>query len=339
MATKSKLEYIWLDGQEGMQGLRSKTRIEADFSGQLEDCPMWSFDGSSTGQAEGGSSDCLLKPVAIFPDPGRTNAFLVMTEVLNADGSPHPTNGRATIDDEDDDFWFGFEQEYFLWDPETDLPLGFPTPDAPRPQGPYYCSVGARNAFGRDLIEEHLDLCIDAGLNIEGINAEVAPGQWEFQIFAKGAAQAGDQIWVARYLLERTAEQYGLWINWHCKPVKGDWNGSGMHANFSNTTLRTCGKKADYDRICDAFGASPAVIKAHIDVYGPDNEQRLTGLHETQSITQFSYGVSDRGASIRIPIATVERGWKGWLEDRRPNSAADPYKVAAQIIRTVKTVD
>ncbi len=339
MATKSKLEYIWLDGQEGMQGLRSKTRIEADFSGKLEDCPMWSFDGSSTGQAEGGSSDCLLKPVAIFPDPGRTNAFLVMTEVLNADGSPHPTNGRATIDDEDDDFWFGFEQEYFLWDPETNLPLGFPTPDAPRPQGPYYCSVGARNAFGRDLIEEHLDLCIDAGLNIEGINAEVAPGQWEFQIFAKGAAQAGDQIWVARYLLERTAEQYGLWINWHCKPVKGDWNGSGMHANFSNTTLRTCGQKADYDRICEAFGASPAVIKAHIDVYGPDNEQRLTGLHETQSISQFSYGVSDRGASIRIPIATVERGWKGWLEDRRPNSAADPYKVAAQIIRTVKTVD
>lgn len=339
MAIKSKLEYIWLDGQKGMQGLRSKTRIEADFSGKLEDCPMWSFDGSSTGQAEGGSSDCLLKPVAIYPDPARINAFLVMTEVLNADGSAHSTNGRATIDDEDDDFWFGFEQEYFLWDPETDLPLGFPASGYPRPQGPYYCSVGARNAFGRDLVEEHLDLCIDAGLNIEGINAEVAAGQWEFQIFAKGAADAGDQIWVARYLLERAAEQYGLWINWHCKPIKGDWNGSGMHANFSNTTLRTCGKKADYDRICEAFGASPEVIKAHIDVYGPDNEQRLTGLHETQSITQFSYGVSDRGASIRIPIATVERGWKGWLEDRRPNSAADPYRVAAQIIRTVKTVD
>ena len=336
---KSKLEYIWLDGKEGMQGLRSKTRIEADFSGKLADCPIWSFDGSSTGQAEGGSSDCLLKPVAIFPDPGRNNAFLVMTEVLNADGSPHPTNGRATIEDEDNDFWFGFEQEYFLWDPETNKPLGFPANGYPAPQGPYYCGVGAMSAFGRDIVEEHLDLCLEAGLNIEGINAEVAAGQWEFQIFAKGAESAGDQIWVARYLLERTAEPYGVAINWHCKPIQGDWNGSGMHANFSNSTLRESGKKEDYDRICKAFGASPETIKAHIDVYGPHNELRLTGKHETQAIDQFSYGVSDRGASIRIPIATVERGWKGWLEDRRPNSAADPYKVAAQIIRTVKKAD
>ncbi len=339
MATKSKLEYIWLDGQEGMQGLRSKTRIEANFSGKLEDCPMWSFDGSSTGQAEGGSSDCLLKPVAIYPDPGRRNGYLVMTEVLNADGSPHSTNGRASIDDRDDDFWFGFEQEYFLWDYDTNQPLGFPEVGFPkRGQGPYYCSVGAQNAYGREIVEEHLDLCLDAGLNVEGINAEVATGQWEFQIFAKGAAEAGDQIWVARYLLERVGEGYGVGINWHCKPLgDSDWNGSGMHANFSNSILRNSGKKADYDRICEAFGVSPAVIKAHIDVYGPDNHLRLTGKHETQSITQFSYGVSDRGASIRIPIATVERGWKGWLEDRRPNSAADPYKVAAQIIRTVKS--
>lgn len=338
MANKSKLEYIWLDGNTEMQALRSKTRIETNFSGKLKDCPIWAFDGSSTGQAEGGSSDCLLKPVAIFPDPGRRNAFLVMTEVLNPDGTPHPTNGRATIDDEDDDFWFGFEQEYFLWDPETNKPLGFPENGYPNPQGQYYCSVGAKNAFGREIVEEHLDMCIDAGLNIEGINAEVAAGQWEFQCFAKGAQQAGDEIWIARYLLERTAEQYGVAIEYHCKPIKGDWNGSGMHANFSNTLLRTSGKKADYDRVCEAFGASPEVIKAHIDVYGPNNELRLTGKHETQSIDQFSYGVSDRGASIRIPIITVEKGWKGWLEDRRPNSAADPYKVAAQIIRTVKPV-
>ncbi|MEM7574321.1 MAG: glutamine synthetase beta-grasp domain-containing protein [Bacteroidota bacterium] len=334
--SKSKLEYLWLDGYEPKQNLRSKTRIEADFSGKLEDCPMWSFDGSSTQQAEGGSSDCLLKPVAIFPDPGRKNAFLVMTEVLNADGSPHPSNGRATIDDDDNDFWFGFEQEYFLWDPETDKPLGFPAGGYPEPQGPYYCGVGAKSAYGRDIVEEHMDLCIDAGINIEGINAEVAAGQWEFQCFAKGAAEAGDHIWVARYLLERTAEQYGVAINYHCKPIQGDWNGSGMHANFSNSLLRTSGKKEDYDRICEAFGASPEVIKACIDVYGPDNHLRLTGLHETQAIDQFSYGVSDRGASIRIPIATVERGWKGWLEDRRPNSAADPYKVAGQIIKVVK---
>ena len=333
MATTHKLEYIWLDGSPDMQQLRSKTKLIRDFSGELEDAPMWSFDGSSTNQAEGGSSDCLLKPVAIYPDPQRVNGYLVMTEVLQADGTPHSTNGRATIDDDDNDFWFGFEQEYFLWDPETNKPLGFPAEGEPAPQGPYYCGVGATRAYGREIVEEHLDACIEAGLNIEGINAEVAPGQWEFQIFAKGAQEAGDQIHVARYLLERTAEGYGIAINWHCKPVDGDWNGSGMHANFSNSLLRNSGSKADYDRVCEAFGP---VTKEHIEVYGYDNHLRLTGKHETQSIDQFSYGISDRGASIRIPIATVEAGWKGWLEDRRPNSAADPYKVAARIIKTVK---
>ena len=331
--SKSKLEYIWLDGYKPTQSLRSKTKILNDFGGSLGDCPMWSFDGSSTEQAPGGSSDCLLKPIALYSDPDRKNGFLVMCEVLDSKGAAHESNGRATIDDDDNDFWFGFEQEYFLWDPETDAPLGFPANGYPGPQGPYYCSVGAKNAYGRQIVEEHLDLCLEAGLNVEGINAEVAAGQWEFQVFAKGAAEAGDQVWVARYLLERTAEKYGIAINWHCKPLKGDWNGSGMHANFSNSVLRTAGDKAIYDRICMAF---EPVIAEHIAVYGEDNHLRLTGLHETQSIDKFSYGVSDRGASIRIPIATVENGWKGWLEDRRPNSAADPYKVAARIIKTVK---
>jgi len=181
MATKHKLEYIWLDGTEPMQQIRCKTKIIEDFSGKLEDCEMWSFDGSSTNQASGGSSDCLLKPVSIVTDPGRKNGYVVLCEVLSADGTPHATNARATIDDEDRDFWFGFEQEYFLWDPETDKPLGFPADGTdPAPQGPYYCSVGAKNAYGREIIEEHLDLCLDAGLIVEGINGEVAPGQWEF---------------------------------------------------------------------------------------------------------------------------------------------------------------
>lgn len=332
---KTKLEYIWLDGSSPTQGLRSKTKIVSDFGGTLDECPIWSFDGSSTQQAEGNSSDCLLKPVAIYPDPARKNGYLVMTEVLNADGTPHVTNGRATIAADDEDFWFGFEQEYFLWDPVTKLPPGFPEGGYPAPQGPYYCSVGATNAFGRDIVEEHLDICLEAGLNVEGINAEVATGQWEFQIFAKGARAAGDQIWVARYILERLGEKYGLSINWHPKPIKGDWNGSGMHANFSNTLLRTAGNKAAYDKVCEAFRP---VVKEHIAVYGAYNDQRLTGAHETQSIDKFSFGVSDRGASIRIPIATVDNGYKGWLEDRRPASNADPYKAAARIIETVKGV-
>lgn len=334
--SKSKLEYIWLDGYKPTQSLRSKTKIVDDFSGKLEDAPMWSFDGSSTEQAPGGSSDCLLKPVAVYPDPARVDGWLVMTEVLTSDEKPHPSNGRAMIDDPNDDFWFGFEQEYFLWDPETDKPLGFPANGYPAPQGPYYCSVGAKNAFGREIVDEHLDICLEAGLNVEGINAEVAAGQWEFQIFAKGAASAGDQIWVARYLLERTAEKYGVAINWHCKPLgELDWNGSGMHANFSNSVTRNAASKATIEKVCEAFRP---VVKEHIAVYGADNDKRLTGKHETASINDFSYGVSDRGASIRIPVYTVSHGWSGYLEDRRPNSAADPYKVAARIIKTVKTV-
>ncbi len=331
----SKLEYIWLDGYKPTQSLRSKTKIIKNFSGKLDDCPGWSFDGSSTEQAPGGSSDCVLKPVYIVVDPKRKDAYLVMNEVLTSAGLPHESNGRALINDDDNDFWFGFEQEYFLWDPETNKPLGFPAGGYPGPQGPYYCAVGAKTAFGRSIVEEHLDACIEAGINVEGINAEVAAGQWEFQIFAKGAKEAGDQMWIARYLLERIGEDYGVSINWHCKPLGAtDWNGSGMHANFSNSILRNAGNKATYDIICEAFRPS---VKEHIAVYGADNDLRLTGKHETASIHDFSFGVSDRGASIRIPLATVEKGWKGYLEDRRPNSAADPYKVAAVIIKTVKS--
>lgn len=332
--SKAKLEYIWLDGYSPTQELRSKTKIVSDFDGKLESCSNWSFDGSSTLQAEGNSSDCILKPVRLFPDPDRLNGYLVMCEVLNPDGTPHVSNHRATIDDDDNDFWFGFEQEYFLMDTETDLPLGFPRGGFPGPQGQYYCSVGGRYTWGRDFVEEHLDICLEAGLNVEGINQEVAPGQWEFQIFAKGGKEAGDQIWVARYLLNRITEKYGYYIELHPKPVHGDWNGSGMHANFSNTLLRTCGSKEVYEKVCEAFRP---VTKEHISVYGAYNEQRLTGRHETQSIDQFSYGVSDRGASIRIPIYTVEHGWKGYLEDRRPASNANPYQVASRIIKTVKS--
>ena len=332
---KSKLEYIWLDGYQPTQSLRSKTQMSKEnFSGALDEVTEWSFDGSSTEQAEGGSSDCLLKPVAIYPDPDRQNAYLVMCEVLNADVTPHASNGRATIDDDDNDFWFGFEQEYFLWDVDTQLPPGFPANGYPGPQGPYYCSVGAANAHGRDCVEEHFDLCLETGLNIEGINAEVAAGQWEFQIFAKGAKEAGDQIWIARYLLERTGEKYGYAINWHPKPFGDlDWNGSGMHANFSNGAMRTEGKEEVFTKICEEFGKN---IQRHMSVYGADNDQRLTGKHETQSIDKFSYGVSDRGASIRIPIGTVEDGWKGRLEDRRPASNGDPYKIASVIVSTTK---
>ena len=331
-----KLEYIWLDGYTPEPNLRSKTKVwsyDGEDTPAVEDLPMWSFDGSSTQQAEGSSSDCHLKPVAIIPDPGRLNAFLVLTEVLTADGSVHPSNTRGGWAD-DTDMWFGFEQEYFLM--KDGQPLGFPKGQNtfPAPQGPYYCAVGSANVNGREIVEEHLDICLEAGLAVTGINAEVALGQWEYQLFGKGAKLACDNVWFSRYLLIRTAEQYGVDVEFHPKPLSGDWNGSGMHCNFSNTFIREEGGEAGIKALLDKFAP---VHEEHIAEYGSCNELRLTGSHETQSIDQFSYGVSDRGASIRIPLEMTRNDWKGYVEDRRPASNADPYRVAARILKTVNS--
>ena len=341
MATKYKLEYIWLDGYTPMANLRSKTQIKefASFP-KLEELPLWGFDGSSTKQAEGKSSDIVLKPVAVFPDSTRKNGGLVMCGTFLHTGEAHPSNSRATIPD-DAGTWFGFEQEYFMY--QDGRPLGFPEGGYPAPQGPYYTGIGYQNIgdIARQIVEEHMDLCLDAGINIEGINAEVAKGQWEFQIFGKGSKCAADQMWVARYILVRLCESYGIDIEWRCKPVIGafntplDWNGSGMHANFSTTYLRETGGKAYFEKLMAAFAKN---MDEHIAVYGPENHLRLTGLHETQSIDKFTYGVADRGASIRVPHAFVKNGYKGYLEDRRPNSAADPYLVAGRILKTIQSV-
>jgi glutamine synthetase len=335
--TKFKLEYIWLDGYEPVPNLRSKTKVEefASFP-SLEELPLWGFDGSSTRQAEGSNSDCLLQPVAIFPDPARANGALVMCEVLLADGTPHPSNSRATIPD-DPDTWFGFEQEYFLY--QDGVPLGFPREGFPPPQGEYYTGVGYKNVgdVAREIVDAHLDLCLDAGINHEGINAEVAKGQWEFQIFGKGSKRAADEVWVARYLLLRLCEKYRVDVNFHPKPLgmDYDWNGSGMHTNFSTKFLRESGGEEYFEALMAMFDQYKG---EHIDVYGPDNHMRLTGLHETQAIDKFNYGVANRGASIRVPHSFVNNGYRGYLEDRRPNSLGDPYKIAGRILQTIAAV-
>lgn len=334
---KYVLEYLWLDGYTPVANIRGKSQVKefASFP-TLEELPMWSFDGSSTRQAEGRTSDCVLKPVAVFRDSTRRNGVIVMCEVLLPDGkTPHPSNARATIED-DDDAWFGFEQEYFL--NRNGKPLGFPVDGYPEPQGEYYCGVGFKNVgdIARKIVNEHLDLCLDAGINHEGINAEVAKGQWEFQIFGKGSKTAADQMWVARYLLQRLCEKYSVDVGYHCKPIKGDWNGSGMHANFSTKYLREVGGKNYFEALMAKFGE---YCEEHIAVYGPDNHMRLTGLHETQSIDMFTYGVADRSASIRVPYDFVkDEKYRGYLEDRRPNSQGDPYQIASRILKTISEV-
>jgi len=333
---KYKLEYIWLDGKQPVPGLRGKTLLKEFVQPPaLEDLPNWGFDGSSTMQAEGKSSDCVLKPVALYPDGGRKDGYIVLSEVLHPDGTPHSTNARATIEN-DPDLWIGLEQEYFLF--QDGRPLGFPENGYPStPQGPYYCGVGYKymGSVARQIVEEHLDLCLAAGINHEGINAEVAKGQWEFQIFAKGSTKAADDTWTARYLMMRLCEKYGVDLELHCKPIKGDWNGSGMHCNFSTKHLREVGGRDYFEALMKAFQGN---ISEHIAVYGPDNHLRLTGLHETQAIDKFSYGLSDRGASIRMPVNFVRHGYKGYLEDRRPNSEGDPYQIVSRILKTINSV-
>lgn len=349
MGALSMAEYIWIDGAVPTRFVRSKTRVmKLPEKPRVSDFPVWSFDGSSTLQAEGHASDCLLKPATFVPDPIRgAGNYLVMCEVQNADGSDHASNSRAQLRAILDagagkqDPWVGFEQEYTLFENRT--PLGWPEHGYPGPQGPYYCGVGANECFGRDLVEDHARACMDAGLMFYGINAEVMPGQWEFQIGWRGdkaetadALVICDHMWIARWLLYRVGEDHGISVTLDNKPVKGDWNGAGMHTNFSTRDIRDPKK---------GRGAIDAAIRAleerhaeHIALYGANLDERLTGDHETCDIDTFRAGVAHRGASIRIP-QQVEIEGHGYFEDRRPGANADPYLVAARLCATVCGVD
>jgi glutamine synthetase len=324
-----KAEYIWIDGAEPTQQLRSKTKIVE----QGKEPPVWGFDGSSTNQASGHASDCVLKPVFVCPDPLRGgDNKLVMCEVLLTDMTPHPTNTRAKLAEvakryAEHDIWFGIEQEYTFF--QGPRPLGWPASGFPAPQFEYYCGVGADEVFGRQIVEEHMDACLVAGLKLAGINAEVMPGQWEFQIGPIGPLEAADHLWIARWLLHRIAEDHGVSVSLDPKPVKGDWNGTGAHTNFSTKEMRE-----SYEACIRAAQALGERHELHIANYGHGIEERLTGKHETCSYRQFKYGVSDRGASVRIPWQ-VAKDKKGYIEDRRPCANVDPYVVTRLVTDTV----
>ncbi|MDB4967784.1 MAG: Glutamate--ammonia ligase [Myxococcales bacterium] len=324
-----KAEYIWMDGAEPTPKLRSKTKI----IDKGKEPPIWGFDGSSTNQATGHSSDLVLKPVFVCPDPVRgENNKLVMCEVLLTDMTPHPTNTRAALVEVAEkykahDIWFGIEQEYTFFDGVK--PLGWPTNGFPAPQFGYYCGVGADEVFGRDIVEEHMEACLTAGLKLSGINAEVMPAQWEFQIGPVGPLEASDHLWVARWLLYRIAENHGASATLDPKPVKGDWNGAGAHTNFSTSEMRD-----SYDACVKAAEALKERHALHIANYGHGIEERLTGKHETCSYKEYKYGVSDRGASVRIPWQ-VAKEKKGYIEDRRPCANMDPYTVTRLITESV----
>ncbi len=327
----TKIEYIWLDGTQPSAALRSKTKVinGSNVITEASQVPVWGFDGSSTNQAPGDKSDCVLNPVRVYNNPLDRDSYIVMCEVMNIDGSPHETNTRAELSEimktNDDEPLFGLEQEYTLF--QDGRPLGWPTEGDPPPQGDYYCG---RNT-GENVAMEHLDACISAGVSMSGINSEVMLGQWEYQVGAVDPLKVSDDVWVARWLMEKICASYGLTVSLDPKPIAGDWNGAGCHANFSTKEMRDPGGISSISKAIEKMSEKHS---EHISVYGNKNDSRLTGLHETCPITEFRSGVSDRGASVRIPWQ-VARDEKGYLEDRRPAANCDPYTVCCRIVKTV----
>jgi glutamine synthetase len=334
---KTLVEYVWIGGKNS---LRSKTKVMNGEVNSVSDLSEWNYDGSSTNQAAGEDSEVLIRPCALFNDPFRRGHHkMVLCDTYRPDGTPVENNHRqwakALFDQAlDEEPWYGLEQEYFLMDPNTNKPLGFPQNGFPNAQGQYYCSAGAQNAFGRQIAEEHLEACVYAGIKISGVNAEVAPGQWEFQIGPCVGIEEGDHLWMARYLLNRVAEKHGVVVDLEPKPVKGDWNGSGCHTNYSTKNMREGTEgKSGLEYINEAIEKLSHKHMEHMEVYGSGNEQRMTGAHETASYDTFSHGVANRGASIRRGNQTVKDG-KGYFEDRRPSSNCDPYLVTGKMFET-----
>ncbi|GME66776.1 unnamed protein product [[Candida] boidinii] len=327
-------EYIWIDGSGEM---RSKCRTLSKKVTSVDQLPEWNFDGSSTGQAPGDNSDVYLRPVAFYPDPFRKgDNIIVLTECWNNDGTPNKFNHRHECNKlmdahTSEEVWFGLEQEYTLLDPVDNTIYAWPKGGFPAPQGPYYCGVGTGKVYARDVIEAHYRACLYAGVTISGINAEVMPSQWEFQVGPCEGIKMGDELWVARYLLTRVAEEFGVKITLHPKPLKGDWNGAGCHTNVSTKEMRVPG---GMKYIEDAIEKLSKRHNEHIALYGADNDLRLTGRHETASMSSFSYGVANRGASIRIPRSVQAEGY-GYFEDRRPASNIDPYLVTGIMVETI----
>ncbi|KAK2068319.1 hypothetical protein P8C59_002962 [Phyllachora maydis] len=330
-------EYVWIDSEGAT---RSKCRTLEEKPYTPKDLPVWNFDGSSTGQATGDNSDVYLRPVAVYRDPLRGSPnILVLAECYDSDGSPNQFNYRHEAvklmeKHAEHKPWFGLEQEYTLLD-MNDRPYGWPANGFPAPQGPYYCGVGAGKVVLRHLVEAHYKACLYAGIKISGVNAEVMPAQWEFQVVRHRNREAntlvvGDHLWMARFLLNRLAEEIGAKVSVHPKPVTGDWNGAGLHTNFSTKEMRVEG---GMQHIEAAIKRLEGRHQEHIKVYGAGNEARLTGKHETGSIDQFSYGVANRGASIRIPRDVAAKGY-GYFEDRRPASNADPYQITGIMMET-----
>jgi glutamine synthetase len=347
----ARASYIWISGKDTHHDIRGKDKTVYLTEDELKQTPdvllaggkfaVWNFDGSSTNQAKGLDTEILVTPVRAFLS-SLPNAvpeikwFVVLCECFLPSGEPTPDNtryiARSVFDADKKSLrpWFGMEQEYVLM--RRGRPYGWPSFGFPGPQGPYYCGIGPAAVYGRPLVERHYELCLAMGIKVSGINAEVMPGQWEFQVGPCEGIEMGDHLIVARWLFLRMLELESgegefLDVDYTAKPVKGDWNGSGLHTNFSTSETR---EPEGLDAILRYIENLSHTVSKDIVVYGNDNNTRLSGHHETSRYDQFSYGVGTRGTSIRIPNA-VKAERTGYMEDRRPAGDVDPYLVSARL--------
>ena len=343
-------EYIWLDIDNNF---RSKTRViefEKDKNITVDSLPIWNYDGSSTGQTCGSDSEIFLKPQVIYLDPfiRETTSYLVLCSMyrptnsvkFNSDGSSSTIDISSMLSNSNRALalktfshhtelkpWFGIEQEYFITDKNNNI-LGF---DSELQQGKFYCGVNAFNGIGRKIAMTHLEHCLYSGIKICGVNAEVAPSQWEYQIGICEGIEAGDHVWISRYILCRVAEMEGYNISFHPKPLQ-NYNGSGCHTNFSTLPMREEPNGISYINL--ALKKLERAHDEHMAVYGNDNRLRMSGLHETSHYDRFTIGRGDRGCSIRVNNDTINNN-RGYFEDRRPAANCDPYIVTSAIFNTL----
>jgi len=337
------VEYVWISGKDTHHDLRSKCKTVTNLDKPLSevtaaDLPEWNFDGSSTAQAKGRDTEILIRPVSVYPHPfvpGGTPALVALCECYLPSGEPTPDNtrymARQVFEDKNaqgHEPWYGMEQEYVLMQGER--PYGWPETGEPKAQGDYYCGNGPSVAYGRKYTLRHYELCLKMGLKISGTNAEVMPGQWEYQVGPCKEIECGDHVVMSRWCYLRVleeADEANLDVNFEVKPKKGDWNGSGLHTNFSTNETRADGGlekiKLYFDRLKKTFPHD-------IVFYSADNNERMTGLHETSTLNEFTWGVGTRGTSCRLPNQ-VNKDGKGYLEDRRPGADADPYLISSRL--------
>lgn len=327
-------DYVWIGGNGE---LRSKTKViyqqGASVDLGLEDFPYWNYDGSSTDQADGNTSEIFIHPKRVFNCPFRKRGKIILCDTYTPDLVPAKNNHRYFAEKifrkyADQKPWYGLEQEYYIFDVSSNMPIGF---NPYGKQGQYYCSVGGQNAFCRNISDEHLEACLNAGINISGTNAEVAPCQWEFQVGPVEGIDASDQLWIARYILERISEKYNTYIVYDPKPLKGDWNGSGCHTNFSSENMRNEGGLMVINKAIEKLKEKHM---EHMEIYGKNNTERMTGEHETSDYYTFSCGIGSRKSSVRIPNETMINKM-GYFEDRRPAANMDPYQVTSKILETI----